>query len=214
VEGFIQDVLDDIASIGGGWLVVAAFVLALGETAIGLDLLVPGEVGLVLVGAAAERAGQSLPAMIAVAALGATMGDSIGWVFGRYGAVRVLDRWPSAQRRLEPKLDHARAYFERRGGAAVFLGRFVGAARAVVSVVAGMAEMPYRRFVVWNAAASLVWTSAVVSAGYVFGRHVDELIGDIGVILSIAIASAAGLWWGVRRARRRARAETAGRSKG
>jgi membrane protein DedA with SNARE-associated domain len=201
VEAFVERLLDDVAAAGSGWLLFAAFLLAFGETAFLLDLLVPGEVGLVFVGAAAARGGVSLAAMIAVATIGATLGDSAGWVLGRYGAAQVIQRWEWTRRRFGRKLDRARAYFEHRGGAAVFFGRFIGAIRAVVSVVAGMGSMSYWRFLGWNVAASLVWTGSVVSAGYFLGRHADSLIADVGLFLSLAVALVALLWWLARRSR-------------
>jgi membrane-associated protein len=203
VETFLESVLDDIATLGGGWLLLAAFLLAFGETAFLADLFVPGEVGLVVVGAAAARGGDSLVAMIAAAAAGATLGDSVGWLLGRYGATRLVERWAWTRRRVAPKVDQARGYFERRGGGAVFVGRFVGAVRAVVSVVAGMSGMPYWRFLGWNVLASLAWTGLVVSAGYFLGRHADSIVAEIALLVAIAVGAFAALWWLVRRFARR-----------
>jgi membrane protein DedA with SNARE-associated domain len=203
VESFVEDLLDDIASIGGGWLLLAAFLLAFAETALFADLVVPGEVGLIVAGAAAARGDDPhLAPLIAAAALGATIGDSVGWVLGRYVGVRFVERFAWTRRHLAPKVERAREYFTRRGAAAVFFGRFIGALRAVVSVVAGMSGMPYRRFLPWNVLASLAWTALVVSAGYFFGRNVESLVGDVGLVVAAAIIAAAVLWWLVQRRRR------------
>jgi membrane protein DedA with SNARE-associated domain len=202
MAGFVERFLDDLAGLGGGWLLVAAFLLAFGETAFLTDLLVPGDVGLVIVGAAAARDGPPLPALIVVASVGATLGDSVGWLVGRYGVDGLLRRWSWAQRNVEQRLRGAHSYFERRGGGAIFWGRFVGAARALVSVVAGMHGMPYRRFLGWNVLASIAWTSLVLTAGYLLGRHADTVVGDIGLVVTIAVVAAAALWFVVRRRRR------------
>jgi membrane-associated protein len=203
VEALVEDLLDDVARIGGVWLHVAAFLLAFGETAFLTDLLVPGEVGMVVVGAAGARGNEPLPTLIAAAALGATVGDSVGWVLGRTVAPRLIERYAWTRRHVQPKVERAHAYFEQRGGAAVFLGRFVGALRSVVSVVAGMSGMPFRRFLAWNVAASIAWAGAVVSLGYFFGRNVESLVSDLALIIAAAIVAGAVVVWLVVRARRR-----------
>jgi len=207
VESFVEDLLDDVASIGGGWLLLAAFLLAFAETALFTDLIVPGEVGLIVAGAAAARGDDPhLVPLIAVAALGATLGDSVGWAIGRFVGVPFVERYAWTRKHLRPKVERAREYFTRRGAAAVFLGRFIGALRAVVSVVAGMSGMPYRRFLPWNVLASVAWTALVLSAGYFFGRNVESVVGDVGLVVAASIIAAVGLWWLVRR-RRRARSD-------
>lgn len=205
MESFIEDLLDDVASIGAGWLLLVAFFLAFAETALFADLIVPGEVGLIVAGAAAARGDEPpLAALIAVAALGATLGDSVGWLLGKKFGTRLIERFEWTRKRLGPKVEQARAYFTRRGAAAVFLGRFVGALRAVVSVVAGMSGMPYKRFMPWNVLASIVWTGLIVSAGYFFGRNVESVVGDIGLGIAGAVIVALALFWWIKR-RRRAR---------
>ena len=204
MEGFIEGLLDDIASIGPEWLLVGAFFLAFFETVMGTDVLIPGELALILVGAATERVdGAPLPAVIAVAALGATLGDSVGWTLGRFVGTRVVQRWKWTRVHVAPKLERARAYFGERGGAAVFFGRFVGPLRAVVSVVAGMSGMPYRRFIVWNVLASIAWTSLVISAGYFFGRHVKSVVSDVGIAIAATAVVGSLTFFLVRRHRRR-----------
>jgi membrane-associated protein len=198
----VERVLDAVADLGPILLHAAAFLLAFGETALFMDLVVPGEAGMVVVGAAAARGDVPLPTMIAAAAAGATIGDSVSYLIGRRFGMRLIQRWEPVRRRLEPKVERARLYFERRGGAAVFLGRFVGAVRGVVPAVAGMAEMPYARFLAWNAAASVVWTGAVVSAGYLLGRNVEQVVSRLSLVVTAAVAAILVVWVLVRRARR------------
>lgn len=199
----MRGLLDDVGDLGSPWLELIAFALAFGETAFLLDLVVPGEVGMVLVGAAAERRGVPLVPLIAAAAAGAALGDSVGWLLGRYGMSRLIGRVSWLQRHLEPKLEPARAYFERRGGAAVVIGRFIGALRSVVAIVAGMSGMPYRRFLVWNLLASVLWAGFVVSAGYAFGANIDAVVSTAGLIVTGAVIAIALVVWLVLRRRAR-----------
>ena len=148
----VADLLDAAADLPAWLLYLATWVLAFGESVFLLDLVMPGEAGMVIAGASGHRAGEPLAALIAVAIFGAIAGDSVSYAIGRRYGASVVDRWSLTRRHLKPKLDNAHAYFEKRGGPSVFVGRWVGALRAVVPLVAGAAGMPYRRFLLWDAA--------------------------------------------------------------
>jgi membrane-associated protein len=184
------------------FLHAAAFFLAFAECALFLDLVVPGEAGMVVAGAAAARADVSLPSMIAAAAAGAILGDSVGYAIGRRWGLALVRRWEPVRRRLEPRVERAQEYFADHGGLAVFIGRFVGVVRGVVPVVAGTARMPYRRFLPWNIAASLAWTGAVMSAGYLIGRNVESLVSRASLVVTGVVVVGVVAWWVVARRRR------------
>jgi membrane protein DedA with SNARE-associated domain len=83
----------------------------------------------------------------------------------------------------------------RRGGWAVFLGRWVGVLRALMPALAGMSRMPYRRFVVFNAAGGTLWATTVVLAGYLAGaswQRAQTYFGWVGGALLSALAAIAG----------------------
>lgn len=189
------------------FLHVAAFFLAFAECALFLDLVVPGEAGMVVAAAAAARTDVPLPTMILAATAGAILGDSVSYVIGRRWGLAIVRRWEPVRRRLEPRVERAERYFADRGGAAVFLGRFVGVIRGVVPVVAGTAGMPYRRFLPWNVAASIVWTTGVMTAGYFLGRHVESVVGRVSLVVTAVVVLGVGVWWLVVRRRRRHAAE-------
>jgi membrane-associated protein len=168
-----------------------------------MDLVVPGEAGMVVAGAAASRADVPLVTMIAAAAVGAVAGDSVSYWVGRRWGMSVIRRWEPLRRRLEPRVERSHKYFAERGGVAVFLGRFVGAVRGVVPAVAGMSAMPYRRFLPWNVLASLVWTTAVVSAGYLLGRNVEKVVSRTSLVITLLVVGGAVTWWLMRRRNRR-----------
>ena len=149
-----------VAGVDNGVLAVLAFLLAFGEAAIGLDLIVPGEAGMVVVGAAGDRTGVALWPLIAAGAAGAAAGDSVSYALGRRYGPRLAHRWAFTRRHVEPALLGAEQRFERHGGAAVAGARWVGAFRAVVPAVAGAAEMPFGRFLLWNIPSCLAWATA------------------------------------------------------
>lgn len=201
--GVADGILDATARLGSPWLHLAAGGLAFGETAVFLDLIVPGEVGMVIVGAAASGRDLALMPVIAAAAIGATLGDSTSYALGRFAGRPLLCRWEPVRRRMAPKIERAEAQFAERGGAVVFFARFVGALRAIAPLVAGIERMPFGRFFAWNVAASIVWASLTVSLGYAFGDDIASFVDRGGWIVSVLVLAALGGWWLWRRRRRR-----------
>jgi membrane-associated protein len=204
VPAVLDGLLDALGDLGAVPLHLVIAGLAFAETAMFLDFVVPGEAGMVLVGAAARRADVPLVGLVGAGAVGATLGDSCSYALGRYVGRGSLDRWPRLKKRIEPGLQRAEQTFARRGGAAVFFGRWVGALRAVVPFVAGAAHMSYPRFLAWNVAASIAWVTAVVTAGYVFGETIASAIDRVGIIVSAVVVVGIVAWVLYRRRGRRA----------
>lgn len=201
----IDGLLDQLAGLDTQWFLLLAFLLPFGETVALLDAVVPGEVGLVLIGAAAERANVSLVAVIAVGSAGAFLGDSTSWYIGHRWGVSLITRWEPVRRRTEAPLRRTEQYFAKYGGITVFGGRFVGVLRAFVPLVAGMSGMTFRQFLPWNIAASVLWVGAVVMLGAIFGETVASAVDRFGVLLTILLVAVA-LVLVVRHLRKRQRA--------
>lgn len=122
--------------------------------------------------------------VIAVAAAGAFVGDSTSWFIGHRWGTALLTRWEPIRRHTEKPLERAETHFDKYGGQTVFAGRFVGALRAVVPLVAGTSGMTYRSFVPWNAAASITWVTAMIVLGAAFGEAVAAAVDRFGVALT------------------------------
>ena len=195
----IDGLLDDLTGVDTLWLAIVAFFLPFGETVAFLDFLVPGVVGMIIVGVAAETPGRVAIAICA-GMLGAFCGDSVSWYIGHRWGTTVLQKWPWLWHRIEPQLAHATAHFERHGGKSIFAARFVGALRAIAPLVAGTAGLPYRKFAPWNAAASVSWVSLIVILGAVFGRNIESLVERLAQIVSILGVTVVVVWF-VRRRR-------------
>jgi membrane-associated protein len=202
IGALLDGLLDDLGSLGPGLLHAAVAGLAFAETAMFLDLLVPGEVGMVVAGAAAHRGGVGWPGLVAAGAAGAVLGDSCSYLLGRLAASGRLPGSSRLLRRADASVERARRFFARRGGLAVFLGRWVGALRAVVPFVAGTVRMPYGRFLVANVAASVGWVASVTGAGWVLGSAAAETVDRIGLGVSLVAVAGLAAWFLVRRRRR------------
>ncbi|WP_427131822.1 DedA family protein [Pseudarthrobacter sp. S9] len=144
--------------------------------------------------------------MMAVVVLAAVVGDTVGYELGKHPGPRFLDLGVMKNRRAA--LDRAQDFLRRRGGWAVFFGRFVAFFRAVMPALAGTSRMHYPRFLVFNAAGGLVWGAGFVLLGFfagnsyeavakVAGRDITAAVLVTGIIVLIV--------WRIRRARTRAR---------
>jgi membrane protein DedA with SNARE-associated domain len=200
--------LDRLLGVGGPLLYVLIAAVVFVEDALFVGFVVPGETAAVFGGVAASVGHASLPIMIVVVVVAAILGDSVGYAVGRHFGSRLLASRLLRNRR--ERLDGARTFLARRGGLAVFLGRFVAFFRAMMPALAGTAEMPYPRFLAYNAAGGVVWGVGAVLLGYLAGNSYAAIERTVGRGVAIAIAIVlviAVIVWRVRRHRAEKRSE-------
>ncbi|HRZ05982.1 MAG TPA: DedA family protein [Candidatus Competibacteraceae bacterium] len=101
-------------------------------------------------------------ALIVIVRIGEVLGDSISDELGRRLGHPALTRYGSRFGLNNAHIENAEAFFKRHGGKAVFLGRFVGFAQALVPFLVGSSQMPYRQFITYNALGSVLWVPVVV----------------------------------------------------
>jgi membrane protein DedA with SNARE-associated domain len=199
----LQYLLDLVTRLGD-WSYLIIFGAAMLECAAFAGLLVPGESVVLASGFFAHQGILELDALIAAVALGAVAGDNIGYLLGaRLGREWLLKRGSRFGLRKK-RLAQVEAFFQRQGPRAVFIGRFIGFARALVPFVAGASRMPYRRFVVADALGAGLWTVAFVALGYGLGASwqvAEKWISRSGLVLGAILLLGAALFW-VRRRRR------------
>jgi undecaprenyl-diphosphatase len=199
------DYLINLVSRLGHWGYLIIFLGAMLESAAFLGVIVPGESLVLVAGFFAAQGLLDLDGLIVVVAIGATLGDSIGYELGRRLGRPGLLRYGGRFGLHKARLDRAEAFFARHGGKSVFLGRFVGFARALVPFLAGSSRMPYRQFLPYNAMGAILWSIAVVLLGYFLGaswgvaeRWIGRASAIIGGVL-VVILGLAWLWrWAVR----------------
>jgi membrane protein DedA with SNARE-associated domain len=176
VTGFVEGVLTSVPT----WVVyLAVFGLPFLEASVFLGFVFPGETALVLGGVLASQGRLSVGLVIALAILGAITGDAVGYAVGRrfgpglqssrLGQLVGDKRWRASE-----------TFLRRRGGPAVFFGRFTALLRALVPSAAGMAKLPYRTFAVWNALGGSLWAAGFVVAGYAAGESYKKVEGYLG----------------------------------
>jgi membrane-associated protein len=158
------------AFLAAGYYIITAAVLM--ERSIFVGLIIPGDVILALGGVYSSQGKMSLAAVITIGTFSAIAGESIGFWLGRRYGMRLVRRLPLV-RRLERVLQLSREYFKKHGGKTVAIGRYATAAGAFIPFTAGVAEMPYPRFLLFDVPAILVWAVAISVFGYVFGQNLD-----------------------------------------
>ncbi len=133
--------------------------------------------------------------IVPVAAVGAIVGDQIGYFIGRSIGFRVLSRWGRRIGLSEERLELGRYLFRRYGGRVVFLGRFVAVLRTFVALLAGANQMAWHSFLIWNALGGIGWTSLYGFGAYVLGDAVRRVSGPVGIAMAVvgAIALVCGL---------------------
>ncbi len=152
---------------------------------------VPGETALIAGAVFASQGKLSLPAVIAVAASAAIVGDNIGYVIGQRGGRWLLQKpGPFHRQRLEV-LATGEPFFERHGPKAVFFGRFILGLRTWASWLAGATKMRWRTFALWNALGGISWACAIGVAAYYIGRSAENAVSAFGIYGLLAVALAA-----------------------
>jgi membrane protein DedA with SNARE-associated domain len=207
MRNLLQYLLDLLTRLGG-WSYLIIFAAAALECAAFAGLFVPGESLVLASGFFAHQGILQLDAVMAAVALGAITGDNIGYYLGRRLGREWLLRHGSRFGLRQNRLAQAENFFKRQGPKAVFVGRFIGFARALVPFVAGASRMSYRKFVIYDALGAVLWTIGFVTLGYVLGASwqvAEKWIGRSSLILGGVILVVAVVVW-VRR--RRARPST------
>jgi membrane-associated protein len=193
----VSDLIDGILSLSPFWLLLMAGLLVFLEDAIFIGFVIPGETAAVLAGAATAIGQVSLPAAIVVIVAAAIVGDSVGYEVGhRFFGPRLLES--SRLGRHRGRIAKAQGFLRRRGGLAVFLGRFTAFFRAMMPALAGASRMPYRRFLFWNALGGIVWGTGFVLLGHLAGESyqvVEKQVGrGVAVALVVAVVVLVLVW--------------------
>ncbi len=188
-------VVDFINRFTGPWLYVVTFVITFAETGT-MFFLIPGEIALLVAGAAAGAGDLNVGLLLVVACAAALLGDFTGFHLGDRFGPRLQRSWLG--RKLgEDNWHKAQSMVQRRPWLVIIVGRWIGFLRAIMPASVGMSEMPYRKFLVWDAIGAISWASVCVIGGYKLGSNWESLANNIGkasIALLAVVAAFIGLW--------------------
>jgi membrane-associated protein len=169
---------------------VVCGLLVFAEASLLLGFVIPGETAAIIGGVLASLHHVDLGLMIAVVVVCAIIGDSVGYEVGKLIGPVLLTHRPL---RGHPGVRRGQDLLARYGGPAVFLGRWVALARALIPGLAGIGGMRYRTFLTYNALGGLAWGTTFVLIGYAAGTSYTKVASTVGVyslvVLGVVIAA-------------------------
>jgi len=181
-----------------GYPALAALV---GSEAMGIPL--PGETALITAAVLASNHALAIGPVILVAAAAAIVGDNVGYLIGRFGGRRLLERPGRGYAHRVAALERGDRLFARHGGKAVFFGRWIPGLRVWAAWLAGGAQMSWPRFVFFNAAGGICWATSVGLLAFVGGRAAADAFAKLGLVGGVVILAGGLGAYGYARARRR-----------
>jgi membrane protein DedA with SNARE-associated domain len=151
----------------------------------GCGVPIPGETALATAAVLAASGRMDIVAVIAVGAAAAITGDNTGYWIARLGGRALLARIPVVRDVVPRFLPRSERFFARFGSRAVLIARFFAGLRITAAWLAGISHMPWRRFVVFNAAGCIAWSLFVGLVAYEFGRAVEAAITRYGLYAAV-----------------------------
>jgi membrane-associated protein len=177
--------LDELIS-WGGLLVLVIIVFA--ETGLLVGFFLPGDSLLITAGLFAARPDSHLRIGTLLVALSAAaiIGQGVGYWIG-YKAGPPLFSRPNSRLFKQEHLQKAHAFYEKHGGMTIVLARFMPIVRTFVPVVAGVARMPYRAFMLYNIVGGIAWVFSMCLIGYFLGGHIPGIERHIDKVIAVVI---------------------------
>ena len=154
----------------GIWTYLILFVIIFMETGFVITPFLPGDSLLFVAGAAAASGILDIQWLLIAFILGAVIGDTVNYWIGNYVGLRVfLCRFPGLVK--QEYIDRTYGFFEKYGGATIFVARFVPVVRTFAPFLAGVGSMKYPRLLFFNILGGVTWTVGILLAGYYFGTR-------------------------------------------
>jgi membrane-associated protein len=149
---------------------VVVFVIIFIETGLVVTPFLPGDSLIFAVGAITAAGGPiSIPLILLLLYLAAVSGDTVNYHIGHLLREKVRKREHLALIKME-YIDRTQAFFERNGGKTITIARFIPIIRTFAPFVAGVGEMPYKKFLGYNVAGGILWATLLFGIGYFFGN--------------------------------------------
>ncbi len=156
-----------------------------------------------------------LPYIILMGIAAATVGDNIGYHFGKRGGRPLLERYRHIFHIRQATIARGERLFARYGPLTIFFARFIVGMRIVAGPLAGVLKMPWRKFAIFNFLGAAVWVTTIAFVGYFFGSEWEELLRlmkqvNTGLLVAAGVVIVVIVWRYRRRRLRRAGEEAGG----
>ena len=194
LSGFVDVILHldlhlrELAQTYGAWVYAVLFLIVFLETGVVVTPFLPGDSLLFVAGTIAAAGELNVHVLVLILAVAAIAGDSLNYAIGRYLGPRVF-RFEDSRFFKRAYVDRTHAFFERHGGKAIIIARFVPIIRTYAPFVAGIGAMDYRRFLMFNVTGAVLWVVLLTYAGFFFGNLPLVRNNLTAVILGIIVLS-------------------------
>jgi membrane protein DedA with SNARE-associated domain/membrane-associated phospholipid phosphatase len=191
----VEHLIEDAGKALGQWTYLAVGILAFLETGAFIGLVAPGETTVIVGGLVAGQGRISLLLLIAIVWACAVLGDVTSYTLGRRLGRGFMVRHGERVKITEERMQQVEAFFERRGGMTILIGRFIGLVRAIAPFIAGASRMPLRKFLPYDVLGAGLWATTFCVLGYVFWRSFDKLTAWVsrglfafGLVVALIVA--------------------------
>ena len=168
--------IETMLARGGIFVYLGLIFIVFAETGLAAGFFLPGDSLLVVAGLFAAAGKLNIAVLLVTLFIAAVVGDAVGYYTG-------LKMWPrifSRQKSLLFKPSHllkAQAFYEKYGGKTIIIARFVPIVRTFAPIVAGAAQMTYRKFVIFNVLGGFLWVFSMILGGFFLGNFVESAFG-------------------------------------
>ncbi len=169
-------IIETLLAKGGLFVYVGLFFIVFAETGLALGFFLPGDSLLVVAGLFAATGKLNVALLIGLLFVAAVVGDAVGYYTGSRLGPRLFKKKKSLLFRPS-HLQKAHSFYEKYGGKTIVIARFVPIVRTFAPIVAGAADMPYKRFALFNIAGGLLWVTSMVLTGYFLGSLMKSKFG-------------------------------------
>lgn len=178
--------LENIQAFAHQYGYLAVFIGILLEN---LGLPIPGETITLVGGFLAGSKELNYWIVLGCAIAGATLGGNFGYLIGRYGGWQILTKFGSLVRMNETKLYELKEKVSQNAGKTVFFGRFIALFRVFASPLAGIVEMPYPKFMLYNFAGATAWAGIMVTLSFFLGEFIslEKLVAWVAKFAVLAL---------------------------
>ncbi|MGI8837483.1 MAG: VTT domain-containing protein [Pyrinomonadaceae bacterium] len=185
-------IIETLLAKGGLFVYTGLILIVFAETGLAIGFFMPGDSLLVVAGLFAAAGKLNLAILLSTLFVAAVVGDAVGYFTGARLGPRLFSRKKSFLFRPS-HLQKAHAFYEKYGGKTIIIARFVPIVRTFAPIVAGAANMPYRRFVIFNVVGGFLWVMSMTLAGYFLGsllksRFGIDLENNIELVVVVVVA--------------------------
>lgn len=173
---------------------VGLFAMVFAESGLFFGFFLPGDSLLFTAGFLASQGFFNIYVLVPLLVIAAIGGDQAGYWMGGWVGRKLMNRKKESFFFSKHNLERANKFYQKHGGKALIFARFIPAVRTFVPIVAGMARMEYKQFIIYNTVGGLLWAMGITLAGYFLGTAipgVDKyLLPIIGLIVVISLVPA------------------------